>query len=821
MKFFLSEGQRKAHYEECDAEKKKNTERMHQLKKEIKDLQSKVGKPDKSAEAVLRASNKSLKEINILINKRSDEVAVILGDKIVDKKKKLDLLRHQSRKLQEKMKRFADEYQELQVKITAAQGKKNAEALANQRICSLENQIHRVEMNMMEAEHVKKKYRSIRSDLLDDSVEFESSLEKIEQMIQNQEKEIIHLEEINKEALDLRDMTKGTLMKQEVMALNAGKARDRQLIEFRARVEERKQELERLERLIFPSARGIIHQDSASSSEITASQAEETATAKATEFLESAFAKLKEATGESETDEVLQRFLSQKETMSRLTYLKNITEKEKRELEMRKDFMMAELESFKFAEVKDKEENMEEVEKIRHQIEEFIRQKEQYEEQKRKIIEQLIDIVRILCIICKKLENVARTFPEVDISRQFVEQYKGQESVSWTLWVTGREEGNQNEASYPAEKRPPTTVKKTPPRTRRKKTTPAHQEKAAQPQPRTAVYRGAKQERTSAGSGSQDMDSSPVPAQPEDPESGDELLRVLTQKIESTLLYINRYEEEEEVLQKAKQSQQPWMAVPPTYRDFTKALNQLKPRKAPGPDNIPLELIQNGGIPLKTRLFTFILLIWENREEPDDLKNATIITIFKKGGRSVCGNYCGISLLSTVGKILARVLLNQLQVISERILPESQCGFRTSRGTTDLIFCSRQLQEKCGEQQQPLYLVFYDLERAFDSVQRSAIWKVLSHFGCPERYVELVQTLHDGMSGQMEAQAAPTKAVSDDAWMFLSQVKGGADKGPQLGGSETDDEDDVPTRGYLKRQAQIIVDAKSRRKQFNFNRGRK
>jgi hypothetical protein len=32
--------------------------------------------------------------------------------------------------------------------------------------------------------------------------------------------------------------------------------------------------------------------------------------------------------------------------------------------------------------------------------------------------------------------------------------------------------------------------------------------------------------------------------------------------------------------------------------------------------------------------------------------------------------------------------------------------------------------------------------------------------------------------------------------------------------TETEDEDDVPTRGFLKRQAQIIVDAKSRRKQF-------
>jgi hypothetical protein len=40
--------------------------------------------------------------------------------------------------------------------------------------------------------------------------------------------------------------------------------------------------------------------------------------------------------------------------------------------------------------------------------------------------------------------------------------------------------------------------------------------------------------------------------------------------------------------------------------------------------------------------------------------------------------------------------------------------------------------------------------------------------------------------------------------------------------SEPEEEDEVPSRGFLKRQAQIIVDAKSRHKQFPMAaRGRK
>ncbi|XP_067001615.2 uncharacterized protein [Anabrus simplex] len=70
----------------------------------------------------------------------------------------------------------------------------------------------------------------------------------------------------------------------------------------------------------------------------------------------------------------------------------------------------------------------------------------------------------------------------------------------------GREEGHQDEASSPAEKKPPGRRGRRR-QTRKQKATPAQQERAAQPQsktaPRTAVNRGANQERTSAGSGSQ------------------------------------------------------------------------------------------------------------------------------------------------------------------------------------------------------------------------------------------------------------------------------------------------------------------------------
>ncbi|XP_063591296.1 uncharacterized protein LOC134768397 [Penaeus indicus] len=114
------------------------------------------------------------------------------------------------------------------------------------------------------------------------------------------------------------------------------------------------------------------------------------------------------------------------------------------------------------------------------------------------------------------------------------------------------------------------------------------------------------------------------------------------------------------------------------------------------------------------------------------MHDASIVTLYKnKGNRSVCNNYRGISLLSIVGKVFARILLTRLQTLAARVCPESQCGFRAGRSTTDMIFSVRQLQEKCREQGRPLYLAFIDLSKGFDFVSKKGLFRLLEKIGCP------------------------------------------------------------------------------------------
>ena len=118
---------------------------------------------------------------------------------------------------------------------------------------------------------------------------------------------------------------------------------------------------------------------------------------------------------------------------------------------------------------------------------------------------------------------------------------------------------------------------------------------------------------------------------------------------------------------------------------MTLAIKSLKNQKSPGPDGLPAEVFKFGGYLLKRKLHKLFRKVWSTGIIPQDWKDSLIIALFKKkGSKSVCDNYRGISLLAVAGKILARIMLARLaKLIAECVLPETQCGFRKERRTTD------------------------------------------------------------------------------------------------------------------------------------------
>ena len=115
---------------------------------------------------------------------------------------------------------------------------------------------------------------------------------------------------------------------------------------------------------------------------------------------------------------------------------------------------------------------------------------------------------------------------------------------------------------------------------------------------------------------------------------------------------------------------------------------------------------------------------------PKEWKSAFIVPLYKgKGDHLECANYRGISLLSVVGKVYGTILIERIRKSVDRAIGEEQCGFREGRGCVDQIFAVRHLCEKYLGVSKKVYMAFMDLEKAYDRIDRDALWQIMRIYG--------------------------------------------------------------------------------------------
>jgi hypothetical protein len=82
-----------------------------------------------------------------------------------------------------------------------------------------------------------------------------------------------------------------------------------------------------------------------------------------------------------------------------------------------------------------------------------------------------------------------------------------------------------------------------------------------------------------------------------------------------------------------------------------------------------------------------IIFIWNKEELPEEWKKLVVVPIYKKGNKTDCSNYRGISLLPTTYKILTNILLSKLTEYAEDIIGDRQYGFQR-KGQLLIIYCA-------------------------------------------------------------------------------------------------------------------------------------
>jgi Reverse transcriptase (RNA-dependent DNA polymerase) len=157
------------------------------------------------------------------------------------------------------------------------------------------------------------------------------------------------------------------------------------------------------------------------------------------------------------------------------------------------------------------------------------------------------------------------------------------------------------------------------------------------------------------------------------------------------------------------------------------ALQGLKPNKAPGPDTLQNETLKFICSHLLTEITSFFNLCLEKGKFPASWKHSHLKLLFKgKGAPSDMNNFRGISLSCSIYSLLDRIMKNRLFGYLANEIPRNQFGFVKGRSTIQAIkLLTHEINETVYNSQKPLYSLFLDIKKAFDSIDRQFIFQKL------------------------------------------------------------------------------------------------
>ena len=198
-----------------------------------------------------------------------------------------------------------------------------------------------------------------------------------------------------------------------------------------------------------------------------------------------------------------------------------------------------------------------------------------------------------------------------------------------------------------------------------------------------------------------------------------------------------------------------------SMEEYEKVKSNLVGGKACGEDRINPEI-------LKYCNFEDIILDICNtaliqRDIPRQWAILNIIPIPKSGDLRSTSNYRGISLSSVVAKAYNKMILNRIKTGIDDKLRINQNGFRNNRNTTGHILAMRRILEGAKKKNLPALFTFIDFKKAFDTVHRGKMFKILRAYGIPDILVSAIQNMNRDTQAKVISPDGETRSFNIQA----------------------------------------------------------
>ena len=185
--------------------------------------------------------------------------------------------------------------------------------------------------------------------------------------------------------------------------------------------------------------------------------------------------------------------------------------------------------------------------------------------------------------------------------------------------------------------------------------------------------------------------------------------------------------------------------APITPEEVKVHLNKLKNNKAAGNDGLIAEFIKYAPDKIISVLCSTFNRIFTDGDWPDSWCEGLISPIHKKDSINKTDNYRKVTVMPVLGKLLESILNTRLQyknVVLE-LDDNHQFGFKENCRTSDNAFILHSLISRQKFKNKPLFTCFVDFTKAFDYVNRSALYYKLIHRGVNGKMLKLICDMYN------------------------------------------------------------------------------
>ena len=160
-------------------------------------------------------------------------------------------------------------------------------------------------------------------------------------------------------------------------------------------------------------------------------------------------------------------------------------------------------------------------------------------------------------------------------------------------------------------------------------------------------------------------------------------------------------------------------------------LNSMSANKATGLDDLSPRFVKDGARVIAPMITHIVNMSIRQGIIPDDLKRARVIPIHKKGRRTDPSMYRPISILSTISKVIEKVIHDQVftYLKTNGLLYEFQSGFRQSYSTNTCLIHLTDYIKLQSDKGNLTGMVLLDLQKAFDTVDHCILINKLQALG--------------------------------------------------------------------------------------------